>query len=358
MSVVTIVRAAALGVAIAFGVAVAATAMTTPAAMDFVAQYAAARLVATGDGAAVLDPDAVLAAERTVAPERVRLLPFVQPPAVALLISPLAVLPYGSAFLVMAILDAAAIAAAVVLLRRRDAPLLPAALLLAGPPAVLAIAHGQTSAVVLLLVALTARVGPRGAGLALGLTLLRPQTAPLLLLAAVIDPARRWWAVLGASLVVLASMAVVGPDGLARYGTSLVGAAEWSVTGEHGLRAAIGWSGTAIWLSAGPLGLVAAVAALLVGAVMVIRAPPAERVSIAALLSLLASPHVLMHDALLAYPALLALAVRRAPWDAASVLAWMAHVLIAPLGVLWTLVLSIRSLGYTLARRRPPLGGG
>lgn len=314
--------------------------------MDFVAQYAAARLVASGGGAAILDPEAVLAAERAAAPERVRPLPFVQPPAVALLLWPLTGLPYGSAFLVMAILDAVAIAAAALLLWRRDAPLFPPALLLVAPPAALAIAHAQTSPFALLLVALAARPGPRAGGLALGLTLLRPQNAPLLLLAALADPARRWWAVGGASAVVAASAAVVGVDGLARYVAALADAAGWSTTGELGLGTAIGWSGLALRLGAGPVGLVASGLSLVVGAVVVVRAPAAERAALAAVWSLLASPHALMHDALLAYPAVLAMSSRRAPWDAASTLAWMGHMLVAPFGVLWSVALSLRALRY------------
>lgn len=342
----TVVRAVTLGAAIAFAGAVAAAATTTPAAMDFIAQYAAARLVITGDGASILDPAAVLAAERAAAPERERLLPFVQPPAVALLLAPLASLPFTTAFVLMAIVDVAIVVAALAILRPRgDAPLAVALLLLA-PPAVVAVAHAQTSPLALLLVALAMRAGPRAGGFALGLTLLRPQNAPLLVLTALLDPARRWWAALGSLAVAVASAAVVGPDGLWRYAIGLVAASDWSVTGEQGLRTSIGWSAVALWLGVGPIGLAASVASLALGAVAVVRAPAAERAPLAAAWSLVASPHALLHDAVLAYPALRALSARRALWDVASVAAWTAHVLVAPIGVLWSLVLAARGLGY------------
>lgn len=346
----TALRAAALGISLAFAFTVAAIAVGTPGAMDFVSQYAAARLVWLGHGPAILDPAAVLAAERAAAPGREVLLPFVQPPAVALLLAPLAALPFEAAFAVVAAVDAVMIAIALALLRPRTGPALSwtVALLLFAPPSAIAVAHAQTTPLVLLLVALSGRLGPRASGAALGLTLIRPQAAPLLLLAALADPRRRWAALLGAIAIVMASLAVVGIDGVSRYAAALVGAAGWSITGEHGLRTSIGWAGLALWLGVGPLGPILVLASLAAGAFAVVRAADEDRVRVAATWSLLGSPHALVHDALLAYPAVLALTSRRAAWDVASVLAWAAHVIVAPLGVLWSLVVAART-GY--ARR-------
>jgi hypothetical protein len=337
-------RATALGIALALAGAVGAIAIGSPGTMDFVAQYAAARLVLEGSGAAVLDPAAILVAERAAVPARDALLPFVQPPAVALLLAPLAALPFEAAFLVAATLDVVLIVLALAVLRaRRSVPLTPALLLVAAPAAV-AIAHAQTSPLVLLLVTLADRTGPRAGGLALGLTLLRPQAAPLLVLAALADKDRRWAAIVGTLVVAGASALVVGPAGLVRYLAILIDAAGWSITGELGLRSSIGWSGLAIALGVAPLGLVAAVVSIVTGGIVVLRAAPSERVRLAAAWSLLASPHALMHDALLAYPAVLALTTRRAMWDAASVLAWTAHLVGAPVGAIWSLVLAVRSV--------------
>ena len=341
------VRVATAALAAVIGVAILRGAFEAPARTDLIAQYAAATLVARGDGPAIVDPDAVLRVEREAAPERVRLLPFVQPPAVALLLSPLAGLPFAAAHALVALVNAALILAAVVALTRSArAPAIAAAVLALGPPAVVAVAQAQTSPLVLALVALAVRASARPAGVALGLALLRPQTAPLLLLAGALDPARRWWTALGGALVIVASFLVVGADGILRYARTLATASTWSVSGEHGLATAIGWSGLASSLGVGVLGIVLPVVSLAAGAVAVVRAPRDDRVVVASTWSLLASPHTLMHDAVLACPAAIALASRRAPWDAASVLAWLAHLLVAPLGVLWSAVLALRTLGY------------
>jgi hypothetical protein len=59
-----------------------------------------------------------------------------------------------------------------------------------------------------------------------------------------------------------------------------------------------------------------------------------------------------MHDAVLALPIVARLAWGRAAWDAASVGAWLAHLFVAPLGVLWSLVLAVR--GTTTYPRPAP----
>lgn len=336
-----VLRALALGAAVLFAAGIAQVAVDEPARMDFVAQYAAAHLVLSGHGAAILDPEAILAAERAAAPSRVTLLPFVQVPAVALLLAPIAVLSFDDAFRLMALVDAGIIGLSLALLRPRGLDRWTAALLLVAPPSALAVAQGQISPLVLLLVALALRSGPRVGGVALGLSLIRPQTAPLIVLGAVLDPARRWWAVAGSLIVVAVSGLVVGPDGVARYMGGLAEAFGWSVTGERGLAASIGWTGVALMVGAGWPGLGLSILSLVVGAVVVARTDASRRPGVAALWSLLASPHALLHDAVLAYPAVVALASRRAAWDAASVIAWSVHVLVAPVGVLWSFALAI-----------------
>lgn len=327
------------GVAVAFAGAVGALAIARPAAMDFIAHYAASTLVLAGNGAAILDPSAVQAAERAAAPERELLIPYLQVPALALIRAPLALLPFEGAFALMAILDVAAIVASVALLAPRDRAV--AAMLLVAPPAAVAVAQAQTSPLALLLVALAVRLGPRAGGLALGLTLLRIQSAPLLVLAGLADPGRRAWTLLGAGLVVAASAAVVGTDGLVRYAALLVAGTEFLRTGQFGMHAAVGWSGLALSVGAPALGVVASVVSAAAGAVATVRSAPAERPAVAAVWSLLVTPNLLIHDAVLAYPALLLLASRRSPWDVASVLAWLAHVIVAPAGVLWSVVLAV-----------------
>lgn len=340
-----IARATTFVVALAFSAVAAAAAMAQPAAMDFIAHYAAASLVLSGQGASVLDPTAVLAAERAAAPEREALLPYVRPPAFALLMAPLALLPFKTAFALTVALDAVILVASVaLLLPRATGARSIGALLLVAPPAALAVAHAQMSPLALLLVVLATRLGPRGGGIALGLSLLRPQTAPLLLLAGLLDPLRRSWTVAGAGMVIGASALVVGPDGLVRYAGQLSASSEYLLTGEFGYRGSVGWTGLALWLGIGPLGIVASLASLAAGAVVTLRTAYPARPAVAALWSVLANPAVLVHDAVLAYPALLAVASRQRPWDVASVLAWLVHVLIAPLAVVWSLALAFATL--------------
>lgn len=342
MTALLAARVLVLALAAVACVATLSTAVAQPGRMDFVAQYAGARLVATGRGELVVDQQAVLAAEREAAPERTALLPFVQPPAMAVVLSPLGLLAFGTAFLVMAGLDAALLVVAIALLVRPRAGPLDVWTLLLAPPAAVAVAHAQTSPLVLLLVALAQRAGPFASGLALGLTVLRPQTAPLLLIAALGDRRRTAGAAVGVAVVVLASVAVVGLGGMQRYVSQLVDAAGWSVSGEHGLGTAFGWSGLAAALGAAPVGMALAIACLVIGATIVLRSPPASRVPIAAGWSLLAGPHVLLHDAVLAFPALLA-ARRESPgWIGSLVIASLVHLLVAPIGVLWSLALGVR----------------
>jgi len=77
------------------------------------------------------------------------------------------------------------------------------------------------------------------------------------------------------------------------------------------------------------------------------RARPSERIVLAAAWSLITNPHVLMHDAVLAYPALLLLAARSAGWASLSVVWWLAHIVALPLAPLW-------SLGVAVAAGRRP----
>lgn len=339
--------AALMAVSALVALLILARGMSAPGSMDAVAQYAAARLVASGRGAEIVDPVAVLAAEREAVPERVALLPFVQPPAVALLLAPIGALPFGVAYPVMVGLDAAMLVAAVFALAAalRPAPIAVAFALLA-PPAAIAVAQGQTSPLTLLLVAISLRARPGLAGLALGLTLLRPQTAPLLLLAGLADGSRARGTAVGAGAVILTSLAVIGPDRGTVYLARLREAGEWSLTGAFGLGSSIGWSGLAILLGAPLVGVVLVVASLLVGSVAVLRERGERRVVVAAVWSILASPHALIHDALLLYPAFLVRtgnAASAVAWSWSALVAWLVHLAVGPAAIVWNVALAAAS---------------
>ena len=276
-------------------------------AHDFVAIYAAARLVALGRGAEILDPAAILQMEHAAQPARDLLLPWVHPPAVALLLAPLGALPILPAFAVMTAVGTAALAIAAYRLAPLADPaqrhrLYPFALL--APPSTIALTQGQTTPVVLLLVASAIGARPFVAGLLLGLTAIRPQTLPLFGIAAIGDRARLAGFATSVSLIALLSLLVVGPDGLVRYASQLLTAGSWAATGEYGVATAIGWIGPALALGLPLLGLALAALSLVVGAVLVLRGP--LRIEQAAVWSLLASPHTLLHDGVLAYPAIAA----------------------------------------------------
>lgn len=282
---------------------------TTLQAHDFVAIYAAARLVALGRGAEILDPAAILQVEHAALPARDVLLPWVHPPAVALLLAPLGALPIIPAFVLMTVVSTAALAVAAFRLAPLTDPgqrhrLYPFALL--APPSTIALTQGQTTPVVLLLVASAIGARPFLAGLLLGLTAIRPQTLPLFGIAAIGDRARLAGFATGVSLVALASLLVVGPDGALKYASQLLTAGLWATTGEYGVSTAIGWIGPALAFGLPLIGLALAALSLIVGAVLVLRGP--LHIEQAAVWSLLASPHTLLHDGVLAYPAIAACA--------------------------------------------------
>ena len=278
-------------------------------AHDFVAIYAAARLVALGRGAEILDPAAILAMEHAAQPARDLLLPWVHPPAVALLLAPLGALPILPAFALMTVMGTAALAIAAYRLAPLADPgqrhrLYPFALL--APPSTIALTQGQTTPVVLLLVASAIGARPFVTGLLLGLTAIRPQTLPLFGIAAIGDRARVAGFATGVAVIALLSLLVVGPDGAVRYASQLLAAGSWAATGEYGVGAAIGWIGPALALGLPLIGLALAALSLVIGAVLVLRGP--LRIEQAAVWSLLASPHTLLHDGVLAYPAIAACA--------------------------------------------------
>ena len=276
-------------------------------AHDFVAIYAAARLVALGRGTEILDPAAILEMEHAALPSRDLLLPWVHPPAVALLLAPLGALPILPAFALMTALGAAALAIGAYRLAPLAAPeqrhrLYPFALL--APPSTIALTQGQTTPFVLLAVACAIGARPFLAGLLLGLTAIRPQTLPLFAVAAVGDRARLAGFGVGVSVIALLSLLVAGPEGAVKYASQLLTAGSWTVTGEYGVGTAIGWIGPGIALGLPLVGIALAAASLIGGAVFVLRGP--RRIEQAAVWSLLASPHTLLHDGVLAYPAIAA----------------------------------------------------
>lgn len=284
---------------------------TQPAAFDFVALYAAARLVATGRGGLVTDGDALLTVEREAQPARIVLLNNPNVPALSGVLAPLGALPYEAAFVVMLTLSTIALVAAAVLIaplarEEQRGRLLLFALL--APPSLIALLQGQTTALVLLGVAASLRTSGFTSGLLLGAVAFRPQLLPLLALATLRDRSRALGLLAACLIIGLVSLLVAGPDGLARYPERLAYAAAEIGRNEVSLPALARRIGVdTLSALAGAAILTAAAAAFVIRA----RHP----VATGAVAALLAAPHALLHDVVFAYPAFaLATTSTRATW--------------------------------------------
>lgn len=271
---------------------------TEPAGFDFVALYAAARLVATGRGALVTDAEALLMVEREVQPARTLLLNNPNVPALSGLLAPLGTLPYEAAFVVMLTLSTVAlILSALLIAPLAAAPQRVRLLLFAFLPSLVALVQGQTTPLVLLGVAASLRTSGFTSGLLLGAIAFRPQLLPLLLLAGLRDRSRALGLLAAGLAVGLVSLLVAGPDGLARYPERLASAAAEIGANEISLPALARRLGVdALFALAGGALLTA------IAAPFVIRAH--HPVASGLVAALLAAPHALLHDVVFAYPAL------------------------------------------------------
>lgn len=321
-----------------------ATWRTAPAAFDFIAIYSSARLVATGNAAAVTDREAIFAVERATLPERTIFLNNANPPALSLVLAPIGALPFELAYAAMLTLGVAALTASALLLaplaaadqRRR---LFPFALL--APPSTIALAHGQTTPFFLLIVVLSMRAPPAASGALLGLLTLRPQLLPLFALIALADPRRRVPFVLVASAVGLVSLLMVGPEGAVRYLDLLLPQAAELRGGELGLVALLRRAGVGTFDPA-LANLALSTIAILVAGVFILRTGADRRMVAAAPATLLSAPHALVHDAILAYPAVAARArTTRSTlsWIATGVVAALVHIAGVPVAPLYLLAL-------------------
>ena len=328
-----------------------------PAGFDFVALYSAARLVATGSASSVTDADALLAMEHATLPERTVLLNDPNPPALALLMSPLGVLPLAAAFAIWAVLGAAALAAAGYLLGllaepRQRARLLPFAML--APPSLIALTEGQTTPFVLLAVAASLRAPPFWSGALLGLAAFRPQLLPLFALVALSERRRAIGLVTMTAAVALVSLATVGFDGMARYPDLLTRIATELRPGELGLAALVRRvaGGEDLLLNAALAAVLYAIGAI---AVLVRSRVFTGRAVDASTWSILAAPHALLHDGVMAYPAVAQAATTTtatAIWVSSGVVVALIQQAGIPLAPLWLLAIWFWGRG-----ERDPAGG-
>lgn len=315
-----------------------------PAGYDFIAFYAAARLVATGAASTITDPAALLAMETATLPERTILLNNPNLPALALLMAPLGALPLAWAFGIWSALGVAALGGAAAFLGRLADPaqrgrLLPFALL--APTSLVALAEGQTTPFVLLAVAASLRAPPVWSGALLGLAVFRPQVFPLLALVALTDRRRAVGMVIAVAVVALVSFATVGVEGMARYPALLTAAATELRPGELGIaalvRRVVGGEDLALNAALGAVILLIAAVAVLARSRMT-----TSRLVDASTWSILAAPHALLHDGLMAYPGVARAAsttVRTALWVGSGIGVALLHQAGIPVAALWLLAL-------------------
>jgi hypothetical protein len=327
------------------------TQRSAPAGFDFIAIYASARLVAMGQPAAVVDREAIFAVERATLPERDIYLNNPNTPALSLILAPIGALPFEIAYAVMLTLSVAALAAAAFLIAPLAAAdqrfrLFPFALL--APPSTIALAHGQTTPLVLLAVAASLRAPPMASGALLGLVALRPQLLPLFALIALADRQRRVPFLLVVAGVGLVSLLMVGPDGIPRYVDLVAPAAAELRPGELGVAALVRRLGIG---SDALTSLALSTVTVLVAAVFILRARAEQRMELAPPATLLSVPHVLLHDAVLTYPTIAARALTtRATivWIGTGLIAVLVHEAGIPVAPLWLLALLL------WPRDRPP----
>jgi len=329
--------------AAAWGIAFAAWSVS-PATFDFIALYSSARLVALGRAAEVTDREAIAEIEHEIRPERTRFLNNPNPPVVSLLLAPLGFLPFELAYGVMLTLLVATLAAAAILLgalappeRRRR--LFPFAML--GPPALIALVQGQTTPLILLALAGALRASPRWSGLLLGLTAMRPQFLPLFAVAALLDRERRWPFVAVVAAVAAASFALVGPSGIPGYLELVTYSAAELRPVDLGLASLMRRFGVG---EDALVNLAISAVALAVGAVAILRERDEDRVVRASTWSLVAAPHALPHDGILAYPTVAArseTALATVAWVGSGLLVSIVHQTGLPIASLWLLALAL-----------------
>ncbi|HEY6958837.1 MAG TPA: glycosyltransferase family 87 protein [Candidatus Limnocylindria bacterium] len=330
---------------IAFAIAFAGW-HASPASYDFLALYSSARLVATGHAADVADRDAILRVEHETRPERTLFLNNPNPPALSLVLAPLGALPFDVAYVLMLALLVAALAASAFLLAPLAPPgprawLFPFAML--APASLIALVQGQTTPLVLLAIAASLRVAPRRSGLLVAAVAFRPQLLPIFAVVALVDRERRWPFVAGVTAIALVSLALIGPSGLPGYVDLVTSSAGELRPVDIGLpslvRRVLG--GDAF------VNLTVSAALMVIGAVAVMRLPRDTRVPAATAWSVLASPHALMHDGVIAYPAVAAVSRDTrgaAMWVGAGIGASIVQQAGLPVAALYLLALAIFTL--------------
>jgi hypothetical protein len=269
---------------------------------DFLNIYTGASLALQGNFAHLHSPEVQLNRERQYVPALPTLVPFVRPPFYALVLAPLALLPFHLAFWIWLALQSALLFGCWAWALSRWGPdaLIFGALYL---PTALGIASGQDCVVMLAILiatyALSEKGRPFSSGVALGLGLIKFHLFLLWPLALLVQ--KRWRMTLGACAAVaaesLVSLGLSGPSGIAEYFRLLLNKniERLSPSPElmidvHGMALNFGMNNLVV------RGLLVGVVILLVAAACW-KAPLWKWMAAASTGSLLVAPHVYGYDA-------------------------------------------------------------
>ena len=278
---------------------------------DFIAYYTAARIVVTGHGAQLYDLATQTAVQHSLTTGwggRRLLLAWANPPQDALLVAPLAYLPYKVAYLGWVFVQLLALVSAVALLVRAEglagrAAWLAGAGALATLPVFVTLAQGQADGLCLLGLAILRSEWEKPTWRSVAgvvLLLLKPHLVAVVVLLLLARRATALALLAGAGLSGLAAALAFGPAVWFAWPALVIptasGAAEGWVTG-HQDRLALGGQLEALGVASvlvTVLLLAAMIAVVLL--LLVRRPPPALGLAIAVVASVLLSPHLNAHD--------------------------------------------------------------
>ena len=303
-----------------------------PLMPDYLAHWTGGQLLLKGDLSHLYDPSVQLGLQRDVIGGSTRLSWFVSPPFTAVLYAPFALLPYPLSAGVWTATSTVLLVAALVLLR----PMLPrlglqhwglvTLIVAATQPVFELLGSGQDSALSLFLwvsgIRLLTSRRDLAAGAIFALGLFKPQLfilAPVVLLLQHRFRAFGAWAVATSGLA-LVSLALVGPSGIRTwlslpftrlYQVQVQEGQAWKMQGIPSLLTSLSPPGISAAAQIAGLVIAFVVAA---GFVLAVRSAPAPSIfelwAFAALTTVLASPHLVIYDLVLAVPAFLYLLER------------------------------------------------
>lgn len=290
----------------------------SPKQLDFPSYYAAARLVLEGHGGSLYNFGALGAMERgIIAPYHLPhgVLPYVYPPYFAIAIAPLGLTSLYPAYIIWWALNLALLLGASLLIQRREGlPFNGSVAVWLGTwtaiPTFIALLQGQVSIVLLAFIGGAVLCLERRWDIAAGVLLAGATLKPTYILPClvVLLVRARWRAVLSFALTlavfIAASAALFGPSIAGAYLSTLIRATGWTTQFGYAPDQTASFAGPLRLVLPGPAGLI--VLAILALASLAAVAYAARRAisitpvfSLALLVGLLLSPHVLTHDLVL-----------------------------------------------------------